>query len=287
MRVVGYVPRGEGTRLDCDQPLRAVCRDCEAVEFWRCETYGCEPCGEAKKRRLARLIEDGASVQLGSGLYAFFLTVTAPGDRDHLRWYQGVRPADRAVCECHRHGLTMGEWNAQESACWNRLRTSLARDGRVQFVGAVETQKRGMLHRHIVLFADRTLTHVEVQEQALAAGYGCVLDLERLDSFRKVSRYLTKYVAKGSSDRAQVPWSRWVADRQTGELLLRKRPTYRLWSSSQRWGVTMKQIKAAQAAQARNRAMYLRELGEALGIAVSGGSGSEWHPRDSGAPPPI
>lgn len=260
MRVVGYVLAGESTRVDCDRPLRAVCRDCEAVSFWRCETYGCAHCGEAKKRRLARLIEDGSAQHLGRGLHAYFLTLTAPGVTDHLRWYQGRRPARREVCECHRHGLAMGAWNADESACWNRLRTSMTRDAAVQFVGAVETQKRGMLHRHIVLFSDRPLTHEEVQVQALAAGYGCVLDLERLDSFGKVSRYLTKYVAKGAADRVHVPWSRWVADRQTGELMLRKKPTYRLWSASHRWGVTMKQIKAAQGAQARQRAMYLREL---------------------------
>jgi hypothetical protein len=260
MRVVGYVPAGEGTRLDCDRPLRAVCRDCEAVAFWRCETYGCAHCGEAKKRRLARLIEDGSARHLGSGLHAYFVTLTAPGDRDHLRWYQGRRPSAREVCECHRHGLTMGAWNAQESACWNRLRTAMTRDVAVQFVGAVETQKRGMLHRHVVLFADQALRHDEVQVMALAAGYGCVLDLEPLQSFGKVSRYLTKYVAKGSADRPNVPWSRWVADRSTGELLLRKRPTYRLWSASQQWGLTMKMIKAAQGAQARQRAMYLREL---------------------------
>lgn len=287
MRVVGYVRSGVGTRDDCDHPLRAVCRDCEAVDFWRCESYGCGPCGEAKKRRLARLIEDGSDRHLGNGLRAYFLTVTAPGTRaGHLRWYQGTRPTHRPVCTCDQHGMTMGRWNGQESACWNRLRTAMTRDRTVQFVGAVETQKRGMLHRHIVLFTDEPLVHSEVQALALAAGYGCVLDLEPLDSFGKVSRYLTKYVAKASGDRAQVPWSRWHVDRTTGEMQLRRRPTYRLWSSSRLWGITMKQIKAAQAAQARNRAMYLRELSDLLDETPESRSAAGAAPASQTGDPP-
>jgi len=270
--------------MDCDRPLRAVCGDCETVEFWRCETYGCAHCGEAKKRRLARLIEDGSSVHLGAGLYAYFLTLTAPGNRDHLRWYQGVRPSSRPACECHDHGLSMGAWNAQESACWNRLRTALTRDASVQFVGAVETQKRGLLHRHVVMFSDQPLHHADVQALAVDAGYGCVLDLEPLQSFGKVSRYLTKYVAKGSSDRPQVPWMRWVVDRQTGEMALRKRPTYRLWSSSQRWGITMKQIKSEQGAQARARARYLAEFAALLAEEGAAVAGAGTQPSES--PPP-
>jgi hypothetical protein len=139
-----------------------------------------------------------------------------------------------------------------------------------------------MLHRHVVLFSDQVLHHDEVQALALSAGYGCVLDLEALESFGKVSRYLTKYVAKGSSDRPQVPWTRWVADRATGELLLRKRPTYRLWSASHRWGVTMKQIKSAQGAQARARARYLEEWGLLLAEDV----GAAGPPTESERRPP-
>ena len=120
MRVVGRVRVGDRTRLDCEQPLRAVCRDCDQAAEWRCDSYGCEPCGETKRRRLMRVIEDGSSIHLGNGLRAYFLTLSAPGENDHRRWYQGKRPRRRQACECHRHGLTMGQWNRQESACWNR-----------------------------------------------------------------------------------------------------------------------------------------------------------------------
>jgi hypothetical protein len=264
MRVVGAVRSGRGTRVDCDNPLRAVCRNkCEHVEFWRCDSYGCEPCGEVKRKRLARLVDNGAAIHLGNGMIGYFLTLTAPGTSDHRRWYQGKRPTRRTACECHLHGESDGSWNAQESACWNRLRTALTRDRSVIFVGAVETQKRGMLHRHVLLFVEDAMTHGEVQALALAAGYGCVLDLEPVRSAEKAARYISKYVTKASGDRAVVPWER--LDEETGELI-GKRATYRLWSSSRRWGVTMREMRAAQAAQARQRAMYLRELVEATRV---------------------
>lgn len=268
MRVVGAVPSGPATRLDCEHPLRAVCRDCESVDFWRCDSYSCGPCGEAKRRRLARLVDNGAAIHLSNGRIGYFLTLTAPGTKQgHLRWYQGKKPSRRVECGCEDHGHSDGSWNAQESACWNRLRTSLTRERSVTFCGAVETQARGMLHRHVLMFVDDVLTHEEVQALALAAGYGCVLDLEPVRSSEKAARYISKYVTKASSDRAVVPWER--LDEETGELI-GKRATYRLWSSSRRWGVTMKEIRAAQSAQARARANYLREWSALLADDVMG-----------------
>ena len=266
MRVVGSVRPSASTRLDCDHPLRAVCvSGCEKVDFWRCESYACQHCSEVKKRRLIRLIEDGAGHQDAAGLRAYFMTVTAPGTDDHARWYQGKRPRHRQVCGCHRHGQTQARWNSQESACWNRLRTSITRTARVQFVGAVEPQERGALHRHVLMFTDEQLDYSEVQEQALAAGYGCVVDLQPLTSRKQIARYLAKYVGKSANGRAMVPWSRIEIDTDTGEISeVSHRPTYRLWSSSRHWGVTMKQIKAAQGEQARQRAMYLRELADLI-----------------------
>jgi hypothetical protein len=141
MRVVGGVHPGTDSRLDCDKPLRAVCVEgCGYVEFWLCDSYGCAHCGERKRRRLSRLVDNGASIHLANGMLGYFLTLTAPGERDHLRWYQGKRPRTREACSCHLHGMSDGWWNACESGCWNRLRTALTRDRRVIFAGAVETQ---------------------------------------------------------------------------------------------------------------------------------------------------
>lgn len=280
MRVVGGVQPGKGTRMDCERPLRAVClAGCGQVEFWRCDSYGCEYCGEVKRRRLHRLVDNGAAIHLRNGMLGYFVTLTAPGTSEHLRWYQGKRPARRQACDCHDHGGTDGIWNAGESKCWNRLRTALTRDRQVIFAGAVETQRRGMLHRHVLLFTDRELLHEEVQALAIAAGYGCVLDLEPVRSVEKAARYIAKYVTKSSGERAAVPWE--ALDEDTGEVV-GKRATYRLWSSSRRWGITMREIRAAQSAQARARAMYLRELAQLLSEDQAAG-----HPplEVAGAPP--
>lgn len=290
MRVVGSVRAGEATRLDCERPLRVVCvSGCSRVEFWRCDSYTCATCSEGKKRRLIRLIEDGAGYQDAKGLRAYFVTLTAPGERDHFRWYQGKRPRERVICGCHEHGQSLAFWNTQESACWNRLRTAITRTARVQFVGAVEPQERGALHRHVLMFTDAQLDYAEVQEQALAAGYGCVLDMQPLESRKQIARYLAKYVGKGASGRAKVPWLSVVVqdyDRHTGELIeVSKPPTYRLWSSSRHWGVTMKEIKAAQGAQARQRAMYLRDL-EALLDGQDSRSAAGLEPGSEGQEPP-
>jgi hypothetical protein len=267
MRVVGRVRSGRETRLDCEQPLRAVCHaGCGHVEHWRCDSYGCALCGEVKRRRLHRLVDNGAGIHLANGLLGYFVTLTAPGTSDHLRWYQGKRPRHRVACTCHDHGGSKGTWNAGESKCWNRLRTALTRDRQVIFAGAVETQARGMLHRHVLLFTDRELVHEEVQALALAAGYGCVLDVEPVKSVQKAARYIAKYVTKSSGERAAVPWER--LDEETGELV-GKRATYRLWSSSRRWGITMREIRATASAQARARARYLAELTELLGDSAT------------------
>jgi hypothetical protein len=280
MRVVGAVRSSVLTRLDCEKPLRAVCVSCDHVDFWACDSYGCSHCGEKKRRRLARLVDNGATLHLANGMTGYFLTLTAPGSDEHLRWYQGVRPRRREDCWCHLHGETEGTWNAAESKCWNRLRTALTRDRTVIFCGAVETQKRGMLHRHVLMFVDGEIAHSEVQALALAAGYGCVLDLEPVRSSEKASRYISKYVTKASGDRAVIPWE--TTDETTGELT-GKRATYRLWSSSRRWGVTMKEIKSAQCAQARARALYLSDLLAAT-AAEMGESADLLAP--SGADPP-
>jgi hypothetical protein len=141
----------------------------------------------------------------------------------------------------------------------------------VIYCGAVEVQDRGSLHRHVVMFTDEALSHEEVQGLALAAGYGCVLDLQPLTNSRQVGRYLAKYVTKSSVDRAHVSWQ--TLDPETG-VLKRIPATYRLWSSSRTWGVTMRQIRDVARAQARARARYLAELSEAMqldGLAVAAG----------------
>ena len=281
VRVVGQVRRSPGTRMDCDKPLRVVCGECGETTYWPCDTYGCPECGEKKRRRLTQVVDMGASSHLANGLRGWFVTLTAPGRKDHLRWYQGQRPARRPSCECHRHGRSDGQWNAQEAKCWNRLRTAWARRQDVTFIGSVETQVRGMLHRHVVVFTDGHVGHEDLQALALAAGYGCVLDVQELTTAKEVARYVAKYVTKSSADRPNVPWVATVVDEATGEVRdMHTRATYRTWSSSRDWGVTMKQLRAVAAAQAQARARHLEVLAEVLAADQAVGL-----PADSTDPP--
>lgn len=272
LRVVGYVRPSSGTRTDCVQPLRAVCDQGCCEQFWRCDCSAetrCALCSERKRRLLARLIENGTTDRVGAG-FTYFLTVTAPGNAPHKRYLQGKGTHQRntnPACHCHAQALHLAEWNPTESACWNRLRLALSRltDGALTYVGAVEVQKRGALHRHIVLNVDRALLPEEVQALALSAGYGCVYDLQVLTNPGQVARYVSKYVTKSAGERGEVPWLADVVDKQTGEVrLLKTMATFRTWSAAQSWGYTMKGLRQIMAAQAAARARYLRELEDAL-----------------------
>lgn len=270
MHVVGYVHRSPQTRTDCQQPLRSVCLNgCGHQTFWRCDcsdSSKCADCSERRRKLIARLVDMGATDRLGAG-YTYFLTLTAPGTEAHRRWRQGKGGNDRPVCDCHDNGLSLGDWNAQESACWNRLRLALSRlsQGSLTYIGSVEVQARGALHRHLVVNLDRPLLPEEVQALAMVAGYGCVFDLQPIRSAGKAAWYISKYVTKSAGDRKGVPWIADVVDQETGEVRrLHTRATFRTWSSAQSWGYTLKGLREIARAQAQARARYLLELREAL-----------------------
>lgn len=267
VRVLGYVRRGRGTRMDCAQPLRVVCGGCGEQEHWRCNVSAeskCSDCAERRRKQLARIVDHGITTRAGKG-FIYFLTLTSPGDSEHLQWRQGKGGTDRPPCDCHRvwEERSKGEWNAGESKCWNRLRLALSRltGGQMAYIGSVEVQKRGMLHRHVVLHAETPLLPSEVGPLALAAGYGCVHDLQPIESASKAAWYVSKYVTKSSGQRGDVPWRADVVDSRTGEVRqLETVPTFRTWSASQSWGFTLKGLREIAQAQAHRREMYLREL---------------------------
>jgi len=258
------------------QPLRAVCLNgCGHESFWRCDCSAearCALCSERKRKLLARLIDLGVTDRIAAG-YTYFLTLTAPGNSPHRQWVQGKLTRPRSTCNCHDNGSTLGEWNGQESAHWNRFRTALSRmvDGSLTYVGSVEVQARGALHRHIVLNVDRALLPEEVQQLALVAGYGCVYDLQVITSASKAAWYISKYVTKSAGQRSDVPWVRDVLDQETGEVrAMKTTATYRTWSAAQSWGYTMKGLRDRMREEAQRRALYLRELEELLAEETGG-----------------
>lgn len=287
MLPVGYLPRGQERRVDCDRPLRVVCREpsCGHVEQWACgasSSSRCIPCSERTRRHYARVIETGLTDAPG---HAYFLTITSPGTAPHRQWVQG-KVRHRPECSCHDHGMTLGQWNRYESACWNRLRTALARTaGDLAYAGAVEAQERGALHRHVVIRTELPLDPHQVQALAMAAGYGCVFDLQEIGSAAGIGRYLSKYVTKGG-DRDRVPWEATRVNTHTGEVTVSTTPTYRLRSQSQSWGCSMREVRSIAAAQARARAMYLRELQALLEDGFGAGSSAGTERAESLSDPP-
>jgi hypothetical protein len=287
MHVVGYVRRAEHTRMDCAQPLRAVCWDCGHQGHWRCDCSSsakCPDCAERRRKLVARLVDLGTSQRLGAG-FTYFLTLTAPGENEHRQWVQvggaGVKrlPNNRPICGCEAvwSRKMRGDWNREESSCWNRLRLALSRlvGGSLTYIGSVEVQDgsrrsdglgRGMLHRHVVLNVDRPLTAAEVGALALAAGYGCIHDLQPVRSAKKAAWYISKYVMKSAGDRGDVPWRAEVVDTETGEIrTLETVPTFRTWSAARSWGYTLRGLRDIARAQAAARSLYLRELEALLG----------------------
>lgn len=121
---------------------------------------------------------------------------------------------------------------------------------------AVEVQKRGALHMHVLLWSAEPLDGqvLDVQEMVTTAGFGCVFDLAPIEpGSRKHAYYLSKYVTKSVDQRGDVPWTADVVDRLTGEVRRMKTvASYRAWSSSRGWGLTMAEVRAecARAAQA-------------------------------------
>lgn len=294
MRPLGYVRRSRETRMDCERPMRFVCRtpSCGKVQHYRCrcsDELKCRDCSERARKLLVRLIIEGALLR-DSG-YWYMVTLTAPGDPGHQR-YIPYKRGRHGECGCGDHGLSAGQWNRQESRWWNRLRTSLAREfGDLAYVSSVEVQSKradAMLHRHALVWSPVPIPVGRAHELALRAGYGCSMQWQKPYSAASVANYVAKYITKSSGQRSEVPWEYEVVVPDTGEVLSVSRPaTYRTWSKANRWGVTIQGLRSIMAAQARARARYLEELGQA--IAEEAGSlapVSAGHVHMAGAAPP-
>lgn len=238
--VVGYLRGPRPAWLDCDRPLQVMCRDCDHETRWACSGHResrCKPCSGRYRRRVARVAASGTSRADG---WLYLLTLTAPGDREH-------RMPSGDVCPCTpRGGVDLARWNASHSSRWNRFRTALRRDEPdLEFFRGVEVQGRGALHDHALMWSPHSLTKRRLKELALAAGFGHSVDLAPVTSAKQVTYYVSKYVTKATDSRSSVPW--WgVADvdESTGEITEGDVDgRYRTWSKSQRWGLTMADVR--------------------------------------------
>lgn len=256
-----YVRVGRVQGLDCEKPVLLV-RGCGAVRVTKCEARRedkCGPCSSRHRRYLIRRAEMGC---MAAG-WIYMLTLTAPGVCEHDRldpkldgtWANSLHPLalagwrkhpveSRPACPCRLPEGGLEEWNPTAGRRWNHMRTALARAvPGVEFLRVVEPQDRGALHLHVLVRSPVPLDVLALQAYALAAGFGCSLDLSAMPAAR-AARYVAKYAAKGYVVRANVPWKDHVLDKDTGEMRPRQTASYRTVSQSQGWGMTVSQIKA-------------------------------------------
>jgi hypothetical protein len=250
LRVRGYVRSGVVEGVDCARPVLWACGRCPHRVPRRCQCHReskCGPCAGRYRRRVYRIAYSGCLDALPrggrGGARQYLLTLTAPGEGPHGQWDPGFVRGSRDPCDCWRSG-ELSDWNPRASKCWNRLRGELVRAyGPVEFMRAVEVQQRGALHFHVLLRSSVPLDVLAVQSLALAAGFGCNTDLRELDRTRHAG-YVSKYVTKAGDSRQSVPWRADVVDLQTGEVrLMHTGPTFRAWSASRGWGLTMRAIR--------------------------------------------
>ena len=271
----------------CSHPRVLRCSTCSGTCWTACGATRedrCAWCGMKHNRRLKVLIASGFSDR-PSGF--FFGTLTAPG-ADVLPW-------DRSVCShkpdrpcsgkigCRVVASDMAAWNTCAPQAWSWFVTYLRRllDGHdVQFWKCWETQERGALHAHAIVWAagvseqrfraawneaaDQSWrvehyrfawgTERDVQRIGSTASLGEIIAemecsnaeaVEHLDALdaevqRKFVRYGAKYCTKGGKRAATY-------SRTTGELRT-DGSGYRTWSASGHFGLRMKQVRANQQA---------------------------------------
>lgn len=261
--VVGYLqgPRPDG--ITCEKPLLAVCREpsCSHRVVMQCRNHRetrCKPCSSRYRRNLTRLAADGIDRRSRSG-YQGMLTLTGPGDPGHNRW-RLTRSAEVRVCGCDKHMASgPGVWNASAARRWNQLRTALAREypGLI-YLRAVEVQKRGVIHLHVIIWTPKPMALQRVQTLALAAGFGCNVQWAPcVPGSRQLAYYVAKYVTKATDSRDDCPWD--VVNTYTGEIIALPTARYRTWSCSRTWGMTMKQLEEAIRLHAARRRQAARE----------------------------
>lgn len=268
-------PTPRGPDGPCHQPivlwdaleLRPVLVPCRQAGELRCPT-----CAAARRREVRRIAHEGFLNQRQAGRVLSLVTVTAPGETSgHRRWSVTGPRGHRPVCGCETampHGV--GFWNGEAGGRWNRLRTDLAREyPGFQFFRGAEPQDgkrrvtgpgRQAIHYHLLTSTDEPIDPAVLQRFALAAGFGCNVQVDRIKpgpGSSKAIGYVSKYVTKCADSRSEIPWEK--VDPETGEVVS-SRATFRAWSQSKKFGVRMKEHRAAVAAQRRRHAERLRAL---------------------------
>jgi len=206
------------------------------------------------------------------------VTLTAQGDKEHyLR--------DGEPCRCTPLGGTsVAAFNATASKQFNRWMQDMRRTyGPIEYARAAEIQDgkrrsdgkgRGALHFHVLVRAENEgLVRRDFKKRdpfcpmrliAMKHGFGHSIDVE--DAKAGTAWYCAKYASKSAAERAVMPWF----DRVTGELVVGN-GRYRTWTASRGWGLTMKDVRRAQAEWARAHPLSGSEDATETDQAADGG----------------
>lgn len=239
-----YAGRWNGAHESCEKPSMLVCVGCGGRTAKRCRTSRgsrCKPCARSYRVAVHHVARSG--LMLGGRTY--LVTFTAPGAELHS--YRGW------ICPCTSESTRLDStaalalWNASCVHRWNRLHQATERrvGGKLSCFKAVEVQRRGALHLHVLVRVDRSvrLPLSMLRSLAMRHGFGHAVDVQEVSS-EHAAWYVAKYVSKSTDERDCAPF----LDRATGEIGTGR---WRAWSSTRgrrSWGATMASVRAAQSA---------------------------------------
>lgn len=229
----------------CEQPKVMECGRCGELFEIACGismASRCVPCAKRYRRRWSRVLRSGSIDS--DGQRVFFVTLTAPGDVEHVDTRTGER------CECTPpDGVDPAVWNGLLPGNWSKFMVYFRRCfGDVQYAKAVEVQMkrlqrtgRGLLHLHVLIRCDADLTQhkEELRQLAMRWGFGHSIDVEPFHP-RHV-HYLANYGTKACDDREHID----LLDLRTGEIVHGPR-RMRTFTCSRKYGHTIADIKRQQ-----------------------------------------
>lgn len=260
--------------------MRFVCVcGCGAWFDKRCETgkaSKCAHCSTLKRGDIASIGRSGWSDRPTERGY--WLTLTPPG-ADVLPWdttkchhSPDVPCAGDLGCVCEAHALALWHHNVGQRWSWfmTDLRRGLGVD--VQAFKTWEPQHRGALHVHAMLRAPagvsdrrfRAAVRLYSRRWGFGSQFKCdPVDLSDARQAARVAGYCAKYATKSADDLPDLL----RLNPLTGELY---EGGVRPWSSTRRWGDTMKAIKV-------RRALWM------LGVRAQSAAADALHPGAGGA----
>jgi hypothetical protein len=300
----------EGTKTaTCDSPVEYLCTFCGSGFLGNCNSHDAEECApcEMRYRKQVRLLVRHPVLFARPGS-VLFMTLTAPGKARHCvkhKYHDKKRnklvpnyrcdftDPECVPCPCGENAIKgkkqIGEFNSSISRMFNDFVTNVRRKfpefEDIQYVRAIEPQKRGALHIHFIVRMRRAARitaelQKELTKLVMRLGFGHEFDVQQpaegeRDLLVKFARYIAKYVSKTLStsgvpykdvltredladynaqkDHRAAQLDRFVATGEIPEkgfhwprMARKKRP--RTWSASRRWGLSMVRIKAQQLA---------------------------------------